>query len=62
MPDASSSKQTDSVADTFCIPRFDLTILSVLDGASWRLFEHLEISDLEKEDGLLALLTGLDAH
>ena len=92
MPDASSSKQPDSVADKFYIPRFDnttagykewrkrvqlyahrqklqgreketaLNILSVLEGASWRQCEDLEISDLEKEDGLSLLLKRLDAQ
>ena len=39
-----------------------LNVLALLDGASWRQCEDLEISELAKEEGILAILKRLDAQ
>ena len=39
-----------------------LNVLSILEGASWRQCEDLEISKLAKEEGILAILRRLDAQ
>ena len=39
-----------------------LNVLSVLEGASWRQCEDLEISELAREDGILSILKRLDAQ
>ena len=38
-----------------------LNVLAVLEGASWRQCEDINLKDLEREDGLQTLLKRLDA-